>query len=513
MADNPTQQAEEAVMDRIHEFFNDPLGFVLYNYPWGVAGTFLSEDPGPDEWQEKTLDHIGKQLRAGMSVDKALRGAIRVAAATGHGVGKTAMMAWLIQWFAATRPNPAIVVTANTENQLRTKTWRELSKWHKVSLIAPWFEWTATKYYLKEEPESWFATAIPWSEHNAEAFAGTHEKYVLILMDEGSAIADIIYDTVEGALTGDQAIIVVFGNPTRNTGRFREFWRKLSHRWWTVQVDSRNARKANKKQIAEWIEDWGIDSDFVRIRVLGLFPKQASNQLIPEALVQKAQERTADGGWEFDPIIIGCDIARYGDDYTVICVRQGRKVHEMSAFTGLDTMQVADKLIEVYDHYKGDGSKGEPSIFIDTSGGLGVGPYDYLRRLGYRRVFEVIFGSNAINKDKFFNKRAEMWVHIRAWLQHGSLPKCAELEEDLTNIEYYIFTDKRLRLEDKNDLKKRIGRSPDWGDALGITFAQQVRVMAPSEPGYAEHVRKRLENQQGIKRGGPLKTLQRMRGR
>lgn len=502
-------RAELDVMSRIPEFFNDPEGFVRYVYPWGLPGTFLADQPGPDDWQIKVMRHMRERLEAGMLVDKAMRSAIRVAAATGHGVGKTTLMAWLIQWFIATRPNPAIVVTANTENQLRTKTWRELAKWHKISVIAPWFEWTATKYYLKEEPESWFGTAIPWSEHNSEAFAGTHEKYVLILMDEGSAIADIIYDTVEGALTGDQAIIVVFGNPTRNTGRFREFFRKLKHRWFTLQVDSRTARMANKKQIQEWIEDWGIDSDFVRIRVLGLFPKQASNQLISEQLVQSAMKRTPAGGWEFEPVIIGVDVARYGDDYTVIVVRQGRKVHEIVSYTQLDNVQVADKVIDAFDKYKGDGSNGVPHIFIDTTGGLGSGPYDMLKSLRYP-VHEVVFGSQAAMSKKFFNKRAEMWVHIRAWLQHGSLPKCDELEADLTNIEYYIHSDTRLRLEDKDDLKQRLGRSPDWGDALATTFAQKVRIMAPSESGYADHVRRRLEKQQQQKKGG-LRTLQKMR--
>jgi hypothetical protein len=498
-------------MERIPTYFNDPLGFVVYNYPWGQAGTMLAQDPGPDEWQRTVLKHIGDELVKGQSMAKALRTAIRVAAATGHGVGKTALMAWLIQWFAATRPNPAIVVTANTEKQLSTKTWRELSKWHNISLIRPWFEWTATKYYLKEEPETWFASAIPWSENNAEAFAGTHEKYVLILMDEASAIADVIFDTLEGALTGDQAIIVCFGNPTRNTGRFREFWRKLVHRWWTIQVDSRTARKANQAQIKQWLEDWGEDSDFFRIRVRGLFPRQASNQLNPEELVLAAMKREA-AGWEWEPVIIACDVARYGDDFTTILVRQGRKVHEINAFTQLDSAQVADKLVEAYDHYKGDGSRGEPVIFIDTTGGLGAGPLDILRRLGYKKTFEVVFGSNARNKEKYFNKRAEMWHLAHLWMKDGALPSCPELLEDLTNIEYYIYTDKRLRLEAKDDLKERIGRSPDWGDALAISFAYTVKVTLSSEPGYADTLRGKLEGpKRSTNNRSPLSTMRRFR--
>lgn len=503
------------VMDRVLDYFNDPLGFVLYVYPWGMEGSGLAEDPGPDQWQIDVLTYLGDELQKGMSLDKSLRSAIRIAAVTGHGVGKTALIAWLIQWFISTRPNPAIIVTANTEKQLTTKTWRELSKWHKMSLIAPWFEWTATKYYLKEEPETWFASAIPWSEHNSEAFAGTHEKYVMVLMDEASAIAELIFDTVEGALTGDQAIMACFGNGTRNTGRFREFWRKFVHRWKTFEVDSRKARKANQKQIQEWIEDWGEESDFVRIRVRGLFPLQSANQLITEELTNAAMKRQA-AGWEWEPVIIGCDVARFGDDFTVICVRQGRKLHEIVAYAQLDSTQIADKLIEVYEHYKGDGTKGEPLIFIDTTGGLGTGPYDILRRLGYKKTFEVVFGSNARQKKKYFNKRAEMWFGIRDWLKDAEIPKCPELVEDLTNIEYYIFGDRGFRLEDKKDLKIRLGRSPDYGDALATTFAYTVRIMAPSEGGYADNVRKAVEGgRSGMSsapvRSGPLRTMNRFR--
>jgi len=140
---------------------------------------------------------------------------------------KTALVAWLIYWFISTRPHPQIVVTSNTKSQLETKTWRELAKWHKLAINSHWFEWTATKFYYKQHPETWFAAAIPWSKERSEAFAGTHEQHVLVIFDEASLVDDSIWETTEGAMTQPGAFWCVFGNPTRNTGRFSECFKKI----------------------------------------------------------------------------------------------------------------------------------------------------------------------------------------------------------------------------------------------------------------------------------------------
>src|SRR5215469_877502 len=195
------RSSEDELIADIAGFFDDPLGFVRYAYPWGEAGR-LKDETGPDEWQTAALRKLGEAVRAGGDASEA----IRLAVASGHGIGKTAVIAWIIQWFLSTREFPQVVVTASTQTQLTTKTWRELSKWHRLLINAHWFRWTATKFFHVAYPETWFASAIPWSEHNADAFAGTHEKYVLIIYDEGNAVADVIWDTTEGALTTPGAI-------------------------------------------------------------------------------------------------------------------------------------------------------------------------------------------------------------------------------------------------------------------------------------------------------------------
>lgn len=403
----------------------------------------------PDKWQEEALNAIA----AGQ----------RLAVASGHGVGKTALSSWLIHWFMSTRPNPQVVVTANTKNQLDSKTWRELAKWNQRAINGTWFAHSATRFALKESPDTWFASAIPWTENNSEAFAGTHEEHVLNLFDEASAIPDVIWDVVEGSMTTEGAKWAAFGNPTRNTGRFRECWGRFRHRWHTMQVDSRTARQADKAQIAAWIEDYGLDSDFVKVRILGEFPSQSANQFISiadvEACVQFKAERIAGL-----PKILAADIARFGDDQSVIAKRHGRKVDPLIAWRGMDLMRSADKIAEEIDSYEPD------AVVIDETG-IGSGVVDRLRQLRYE-VFGFNGGESPKDKDTYRNKRAEVWGLMRFALRERiELPDDRELQQDLIGPEYSFTPTQQILLERKEDMKKRGLASPDRGDALAMTWA------------------------------------------
>lgn len=450
------------LVDAIAQCHDDPLAFVHLVYPWGKPGTILHEYDGPDEWQIWVLE----QIRTGaMSVGDA----VQIAVASGHGIGKTALVAWIVHWFISTRTNPQIVVTANTENQLSNKTWRELARWWKLSIHKEWFDWTATKFFLKSSPETWFAAAIPWSERNSEAFAGTHEEHVLIIFDEASGIADIIWEVAEGAMTTPGAIWIAFGNPTKNTGRFRECFGKFRHRWVTRQIDSRTAKMADKKKLNEWVDDYGEDSDFVRVRVRGVFPRAGSNQFISSEDVEACRHYQAEG-YESQPVILGVDVARFGDDRTVIRARQGRKVFPAWKYRGLDTMEVADRVIEAINEFN-------PRVAFVDGGGLGAGVIDRLRQLGYgSRVVEINAGSKPLDGKTYFNLRAEMWGRMRDAVKAGlDLPSDdIELVDDLIGPEYGFTPKQQVQLEKKQDMKKRGLASPDDGDALALTFAKRV---------------------------------------
>ena len=444
------------------EFYNDPLGFVMFAFPWGVPGTILADHDGPDEWQIWVLEAIRDgSLSPGE--------AIMIAVASGHGIGKTALVAWIVIWFMTTRPQPQVVVTANTENQLTNKTWRELARWWKISINGHLYEHTATRFFLKGSKSVWFAAAIPWSDKNSEAFAGTHEDNVLIIFDEASSIPDIIWEVASGAMTTPGAMWIAFGNPTRNTGRFRECFGKFKHRWKTRQVDSRTAKMVDKKLIQQWVDDYGEDSDFVRVRVRGVFPRAGDQQFISSEAVEICRHYVAEG-YESQPLLLGVDVARFGDDRTVIRPRQGRKVFEAHKYRGLDTMEVADRVIEAIEEYN-------PRVAFVDGGGLGAGVIDRLKQLGYgSKVVDVNAGAKPLDDVKYFNLRAEMWGRMREAVKGGmDMPvDDVELVDDLVGPEYGFTAKQQVQLEKKADMKKRGLASPDDGDALALTFAKKV---------------------------------------
>lgn len=467
-------EAEQTLQREVADCCDNPFAFVMMIFPWGEED--LVYETGPDDWQKDILLEIGNRC---LTISAALQIAVR----SGHGIGKTALIAWIIIWFLSTRPHAQIVATANTAAQLDTKTWRELAKWHKRAINRHWFEWTATKFYCKASPETWFAAAIPWSKARAQAFAGTHETYVLIVFDEASEIEDVIWETAEGAMTTPGAMWIVFGNPTLNTGRFSECFGKYRHRWITREIDSRTAKKANQEKIRQWIDDYGEDSDFVRVRVKGQAPRAGSLQFIGNDLVTTAQARKIDEvSYKFAPRILGADVARFGDDKSVITIRQGLKVHAQLKFRQLDTMQYASKIIEAVRTYH------VQVIFVDV-GGIGAGVVDRLKQLQYDPI-EVNFGSKALDEQQFFNLRAEMWGKMKAWLKWGSIPIDNELRDDLIGPQYGFDSKERIQLEKKSDMRARGLASPDMGDSLAITFAYPVapvnmqRKEAPDPTGF-----------------------------
>ena len=296
-----------------------------------------------------------------------------------------------------------------------------------------------------------------------------------MLYDEASGIHDQIWEVSEGAMTTPGAMWIAFGNPTKNTGRFRECFGKFKHRWLTKQIDSRTARKASLKQIQQWVDDYGEDSDFVRVRVRGVFPRAGSNQFIGADIVEACRSYKAEGYEKLEKLI-GVDVARFGDDQSVILKRQGRKVHEPVKFRGLDTMSLASRVVEAIDEYKPD------AVFIDGVG-VGSGVVDRVRQLRpSANVIEVNAGQTANDSYKYFNKRAEMWGRVRDFLKAGAdLPDDNELHEELQSVEYGFSHKQQIQIEKKEDMKARGLSSPDCADSLCLTFAEWI-VKEPDKP-------------------------------
>ena len=452
------KQEQEELQEACVRFANDPIGFTRFMYDWGHGQ--LAEWEGPDKWHQE----VGQVIKDYLEGPDELP--LQIAVASGHGAAKTAFVGWLIHWFMSCRPHPQVVCTANTETQLNTKTWRELAKWHKLAANREWFDWTATSYYLKAHPETWKANAIPWSENNTEAFAGTHEENVLVVFDEASKISDKIWEVTDGVLTTKKNIWVVFGNGTRNVGRFYDCFHKHKNRWKTWNIDSRTCRAANKAYLDRLVEAYGgEDSDQSRVRVRGLFPRTATRQLISTEAVEKCQQKEAEG-WEYLPKVMGVDIARFGENSSTICIRQGRKVFPIEVLPKQDLMQTAHRVAEAIKEHR------PIQTFVDGSG-IGAGVVDRLRQLNFN-VVDVNGGNSSLNP-RFLNKRAEMWWECKEFIESGcELPKDQKLKDELTCVEY-DYTDKgRIRLDRKTDIMEKYGFSPDRADALTMTFAYPV---------------------------------------
>jgi hypothetical protein len=447
----------------------DPLRWAETAFPWGVAGTPLEKEQLRD-WQFDVLDLIAFKL-----ADKKTRfHPIRVSIASGHGIGKSATMSIVANWAMTCWRNPRIVVTANTDGQLRTKTSPEFAKWFRLSVSAPLFDIDTTRISLNDpsKRDGWRLDFIPWSETNPEAFAGLHNKgnIIIVMMDEGSAISDTIWETIEGALTDEDTVIIwlVFGNPTRNTGRFRECFRRFRHLWSTFQIDASKVEGTNHELHKEWAETYGIDSDFYKVRVSGQFPSSSDRQFIPTNLVDAAFGKHLEKHqYDFAPSIVTCDPAWSGADELVIGHRKGLffEVLETTAKNNNDVL-VAQKLMAYQDKHN--------AVMVNIDAGYGTGIYSAGVTFGRTNWNLVWFSGAALDKG-ILNKRTEMYMAVRRWLtEGGAIPKDQVLYENLIAPETLPRNDGKVALEGKEDMKKRKLPSPGRSDALALSFAFPV---------------------------------------
>lgn len=476
---------EDQIIDEIARFTDDPLGFIRFAYPWGESG-LLEAYSGARVWQSDILGIIRQHLESSRRFDP-----LRIAIASGHGVGKSALIAMIADWAMSTCDDCRVMVTANTEDQLITKTWPEVTKWFNLSINRSWWDIQATRIMSRQKghENAWRMDRVTWSENNTEAFQGLHNlgKRIVVIFDEASSIPDKIWEVTEGALTDERTEIIwlAFGNPTQNTGRFRECFGRFKHRWVTRHIDSRTVPGTNREQIAKWIEDFGEDSDFVRVRVRGEFPRAGGLQFIPQDLVATARKRRCESsGYK----VMAVDVARSGYNQTVVGTRQGQVARILAKWRGLSIPDQAGKVaLLIMEH--------EPRCVIVDGDGIGGALADDLRRLlpkpnqprkdwpdtalsqwfathSWFTVQEFHGGQPAMDKFMYFNRRAEVWGMTKKWLEHGQIDDDPELEMHLTSPLFDTDNPKSvIQLERKEDMRDRNVESPDCGDELAMTFA------------------------------------------
>lgn len=447
------------VVDLMDVYWDDPVAFVEDMF--GV-----------------TLEDYQKDILMDLAQNK------MVSVRSGQGIGKTALESWACVWFLTCRPNPRVVATAPTRQQLNDVLWAEIAKWLESSLMKRFLKWTKTKIYMIGHEERWFATARTATK--PENMQGFHEDYMLFIVDEASGVADPIMEAILGTLSGSENKLLLCGNPTRTSGTFYDSHHKDRVDYKTHKISSRDSKRADKTNIKMLERKYGKDSDVVRVRVDGEFPKSEPDVFIPLEFAEAAAMREVypiDEDTD-EPIIpetpefhIGADIARFGNDETVIVPRIGNLVPEIHRYTKQDTMTTAGRIIRHAKDYMAKYDKSHCFIKIDDDG-VGGGVTDAVRELVRveRLPFTVVDchnGGKADDSDHYDNWGTEAWATVKELLQDGDvqIPNDEDLIGQLTTRKYSVTPKGKIRLESKDDMKKRGLRSPDRADAFVLAFA------------------------------------------
>jgi len=457
----------------------------MYVFPWGKPNSPLENFAGPRQWQLRCLQKMKQHIADNQNkVRQKLHPELfKIARASGRGIGKSAFLAWVALWLFCTKPSSTIIVSANTEQQLKATTFPEIHKWATLSMVSRWFEYNAMslkpadwlvrsmKDTTDYDDRYWYIQARLWSEEAPDAFAGPHSQVgMAVLFDEASGIPSCIWPVAQGYFT-DATIHrfwIAISNPRNPSGEFFECFHGNRDGWDHETIDAREVEENDQTLYADIIRQYGEDSDQARVEVYGQFPRQGDFQFIGRGDVEDAVGRalTPDHG---APLLMGVDPARYGNDKAVIAFRNGRDASSIpfQDYAKCSVVELAEYCARAIDKYKPD------ACFIEGDG-VGGGVADVLKASGYR-VIEVKVGGGAQDKDMYLNHRTELWGRMRDWVATGSLPEGnASLVEDLCAPLYEYSLKGQLKLEPKDKMKKRGYASPDWADALAATFSRSI---------------------------------------
>lgn len=465
-------------------FREDPYLFTLWAFPWGDKNYRLKNQAGPREWQKRELIKIGEHMKK--QKERVAQGlspeVYKLAVSSGRGVGKSALVSWLVIWMISCHFGSTVIVSANTDHQISDITFGEIGKWLTLSITNFFFEQTQKRiapadWYVKQLKEEmkidttyFFAEGKLWDEDSPSAFAGAHSDIgMMVVFDEASGIPTTIWDVTLGFFS-DKVVPrfwFAFSNPRNGSGGFYDAFYQPDTPWQTRQINSLDVPEIDHGPANEIINKYGADSDRAAVEVYGKFPKTGERQFISRGVVQDAVHRQIDGMDASAPLVMGVDVARFGGDSTVLAFRAGRDARSIPPIilNGVDNMGVVSRLTQAIHQFNPAG------VFIDAGAGAGV--IDRMKELGYR-CHEVAFGS-ASGEAQWFDHRTELWAKMRDWLAGGMIPNDHDLIAGLTAPEKELIgRESKEKLESKEKMKKRGIDSPDFADALALTFHLKV---------------------------------------
>jgi hypothetical protein len=496
-------QDEQLLMQKLWSpaIKDNPEAFVMLVFPWGEKHTPLENFRGPRKWQREVLRKIADHIKANSGrLDPQM---LRMAIASGRGIGKSALVAWITMWFMSTRIGSSTIISANSEAQLRSVTWAEIIKWSAMAINSHWYEVSATRIVpakwiselverdLKKGTRYWAVEGRLWSEENPDGYAGLHNyDGVLLIFDESSGIPDSIWQVAAGFFSEPtpHRFWCAFSNPRRNSGYFFECFNAKRAFWNTQNIDARTVEDTDKGVYQTIIDEYGEDSPQAMVEVYGEFPGADEYQFIPLGLVEEAAKRPPMRDPDA-PVVVGVDPARFGADATIIVIRKGRDLLEVRRFRGDDTMTVVGHVIEAIEDF-------QPALTVIDEGGLGAGVLDRLLEQRYK-VRGVNFGWKAKDQKAYQNKRAEIWGAMKQWLRTASLKDDRNLKKDLCGPRTKPNSSGAIALETKEQMKSRGLASPDAADALACTFAFPL-----AHREYTERTQRRTVSERGMVSAG-----------
>lgn len=384
---------------------------------------------------------------------------------SGHGTGKTSSLAWLILWIGLTREDAKLPTTAPVAAQLTNLLIPEVNKWkNKMCTEFQTLVEIQSQDVKFHNGNHCFARTA--RKENTEALAGVHASFVCYIADEASGIDQAVFNVIEGALTGDKFLFVMTSNPTRTTGTFFDSHNKKRSSYQHLHFDSEKSSNVNTKWVADMEQKYGRDSDVFRVRVNGDFPNTNATGLFSLSDLEAAANRKADASGS---IVLSVDVARYGDDSTVIAEKRGMQLKMVKELKHKSTTEVAGEVA----HISNQGPYG--GIVVDTIG-VGAGVYDQLKPIVGARLIDGNVGFTPDDTNTYMNRRAEMYFKLRDAIKRGaSIPKDDELIEELLSIEYQFTESGKIKLKPKDQIKEDLGRSPDKADAFALLFFREVR--------------------------------------
>lgn len=446
-----------------------------------------------------------------LCIEKAIRNEAprKISIASGHGIGKTSDLSWVILWFLFVNYNSQIPCTAPTADQMYDVLWKELNLW--IDKMPPQvkfaYEWGRDHIRMRESPETWFARAKTSSKENSEALAGVHAEHVLTIADEASAVEERIFNTAEGAWTSGDILVILISNPTRTEGYFFDTHHKLKDNWQTLQFSSIDSPIVDEKYESNIAERHGRDSAEYGIRVLGKFPNEGEmdDTGYVSMFIDEDIHEQPDFGENIKfrgTLIMAVDPAGEGDDKTSFYLRDRVKAKKIYEETTSNPRGIAEKIITFADKY---GIRAG-NIVVDSFGvGADVAKEVAILSKGEMNIFSVNVGelsNRDQDKELYVNKRAEMFWNLRKWLRSGGeIVEHKNTKEELKSIKFKRNTKGKIQVMSKVDMKKKYGyKSPNDADALALTFLKSIISVNAEE-------NERKENQQYNQDFDPFSVL------